>query len=110
MVNSPTGGITSRTSPALSSSMAHAEKTPPGKRLIPTRACRRLRWSRSNKNAAHPRHRSRAHGHVLSREVVEHVAEVLGDVEGDSDRVLGERRHLQHPQGGSRRSSQNTLK
>ena len=36
MVNSPTGGITSRTSPALSSSMAHAEKTPPGKRLIPT--------------------------------------------------------------------------
>ena len=36
MVNSPTGGITPRTSPAFSSSMAHAEKTPPGSRLIPT--------------------------------------------------------------------------
>jgi hypothetical protein len=36
MVNSPTGGITSITSPAFRRSIAQFEKTPPGSRFTPT--------------------------------------------------------------------------
>jgi hypothetical protein len=52
MVNSPTGVITSRVSPAFSISQAYVEKAPPGSFFTPTRSLPLLALSANRIGAA----------------------------------------------------------